>query len=568
MKNKKNVIIFLSGIICVLLAVIFIKIKLGPNKKMVDLNSYYNIQNDNEVAVICGTDKEFMRGILIDNEVYIDVNLVSQYIDKRFYYQPEENKVLYTEAAQTAEITSPSVILQGDTPYISVSMISQYSKYPFKEYDSGTLRRVWIWDYNLDSIDYAVTKEDTVIRYGSSQRSRIVQNIAADKRVLILGETKKWYEVMSEDGFYGYIRKNQVNEIITAKLDVVSREFPSNSVEGKVCLGWHQVTNSAANNNLAELLANTKGMNVVSPTWFSIVDNEGNISSLANQEYVDYAHSNSVSVWGLVDNFSDDIDIKTILNTYKSRRNLINKLIEQAVNYKLDGINIDFEKLKSDAALDYLQFLRELSVECRNNSLILSVDNYVPTATNTFYDREEQGLVVDYIIIMGYDEYWAGSESPGPTASLPFVENGIVNTLKEVPAKKVVNAIPFYTRLWKETIVDTDESGAETAESYASNSTLEQNVTFTSEARGINSLQALIDEKKISLTWLDDMSLYYGEYTQENSLYRFWFENKETIEKKLKVMKDNNIAGVACWRLGLEPTDVWSVIDSYLKGEN
>mgnify|MGYP000470729754 CR=1 FL=1 len=132
--------------------------------------------------------------------------------------------------------------------------------------------------------------------------------------------------------------------------------------------------------------------------------------------------------------------------SYTSRREtLITQLIAEALRVGVDGINVDFEKISDKCGEHYIEFIRELSVKCRQNGLVLSVDNYVPKSFNTQYDRKEQGIVADYVVIMGYDEYYAGSPEAGPVSSYNYVKEGITETLKEVPAEKVISGIPFFT---------------------------------------------------------------------------------------------------------------------------
>ena len=199
-------------------------------------------------------------------------------------------------------------------------------------------------------------------------------------------------------------------------------------------------------------------VNVISPTWFSVSDNDGNVSSLASGEYVMQAHEKGLKVWGLVDNFSENMSTTTVLSNTAARQNLENQLVTYALKAGLDGINVDFESLSEDVGIHFLQFLRELSIQCHENNLVLSVDNPVPEDFTSHYDRAEQGKVVDYVIIMGYDEHYVGSDA-GSVASLPWVEQGVKDTLAEVPAKRTILAIPFYTRLWK-----TTDGGAVTSE--------------------------------------------------------------------------------------------------------
>ena len=136
-------------------------------------------------------------------------------------------------------------------------------------------------------------------------------------------------------------------------------------------------------------------------TWFALMDNEGNYQSWASKEYVDRAHELGLQVWAVLDNFNynggKDVNTQILLGTTSNRKKLIAKLMEDADAYGFDGINLDFETLREAAGKYYVQFIRELSVSCRKQGLVLSVDNYVPAAYNMFYNRAEQGLSLIHI---------------------------------------------------------------------------------------------------------------------------------------------------------------------------
>ena len=219
-------------------------------------------------------------------------------------------------------------------------------------------------------------------------------------------------------------------------------------------MAWHVVTNQSANEKVLRTIADTKGLTTISPTWFTIADTNGNINSLASSQYVNYAHQSNIEVWALVRDFDGGIgsyeESYEVLSYTSKRENLINQLIAEALQTGIDGINVDFEKISAECGEHYIQFIRELSVKCRQNGLVLSVDNYVPKTYNAHYHIEEQGKVADYVIIMGYDEHYSGSYESGSVASLNFVKEGIEATLNAVPKEKVINAVPFFTRLWKE----------------------------------------------------------------------------------------------------------------------
>ena len=357
-------------------------------------------------------------------------------------------------------------------------------------------------------------------------------------------ELEDWSQVATMDGYIGYVQKKAVSqpEKRTFERQFSREEYNYIKMEQPVNLVWHQVTNMEANAGFAEATANMTGVNVISPTWYSIIDNEGNISSLASSDYVAQAHEKGLQVWGLVDNFNENISTTEILSRTSSRQNLVRQLVDAALSAGLDGINIDFEYLEEAVGIHFLQFLRELSVETHKNNLVLSVDNPVPEDFTSHYDRAEQGRVVDYVIIMGYDEHYVGSEEAGSVASLPWVEKGIQDTLAEVPAERVINAVPFYSRLWK-TLAG----------------------TLSSEAIGMGQVQEVISKYKVETYWDKNTSQNYGTFENEGAEFQIWIEDAQSIAEKVKLSSKYNLAGVAAWKLGFESSDVWKAINDNLK---
>ncbi len=308
-------------------------------------------------------------------------------------------------------------------------------------------------------------------------------------------------------------------------------------------LGWHVVAGTAGNDTLDEVTANTKGLTVISPTWFKLNDNEGGFTSFATQSYVDKVHGMGMEVWGLVENieYKDSIDMYQILSSTTTRAKLIDGLVNEALNYGLDGINVDFEQISADCGEHFIQFIRELSIPCRKNGLVLSIDNYVPMGGTDHYNRTEQGIVADYVIIMGYDEHYAGSREAGSVASINFVEEGIAQTVAQVPPEKVINAVPFYTRIWE------TKDGA-----------------IGSKAVGMDAAEEYVRAHNITVEWNEETCQNYGEYTEDGSLFQVWLEDESSIEVKLNIMDKYQIAGLASWRLGFEKPVVWDKIEEYM----
>ncbi|MEG2871511.1 MAG: glycosyl hydrolase family 18 protein, partial [Clostridium sp.] len=288
-----------------------------------------------------------------------------------------------------------------------------------------------------------------------------------------------------------------------------------------------------------ELLSTSQGVNVIAPTWFSLSDNDGNYESLASKSYVDKAHAMGIQVWAVLDNFSrecsQNVQSEKLFAKTAARKKLISKLMKEADTYGFDGINLDFESLQEAAGVHYVQFIRELSVSCREKGIILSVDNYVPAAYNKFYNRKEQGIVADYVIIMGYDEHYAGGD-PGSVASLGYVEKGIKDTVDIVPKEKVINGVPFYTRLWTQ-----------------------KGDKITSKAMGIFSAKQWISDNNVELIWEEEIGQYYGEVQTADGFSYLWMEDAKSLGLKMDLIKKYDLAGVSGWKLGLETQDMWDV---------
>ncbi|MDE7231521.1 MAG: hypothetical protein K2N37_00375 [Lachnospiraceae bacterium] len=318
--------------------------------------------------------------------------------------------------------------------------------------------------------------------------------------------------------------------------------YAGNTRDHKINLGWHVVAGVDGNDTFGSVMAQTKEINVISPTWFTLVGNEGEFSSFATQSYVDNAHEMGLEVWALVGNTeSVDVELYEVLANTENRRRLIRGLVDVAQAYGLDGLNIDIENLSLDAGEPFIQFIRELSIPCRKYGIVLSVDNYVPMNHTDHYNRAEQGVVADYVIIMGYDEHYKGSDQAGSVASIDFVEKGIANTVAEVPAEKVINAIPFYTRIW-------ETKGTE----------------VNSQAVGMEMAAEYIAAHDIVTRWDEETCQNYGEYQSGESFCQVWLEDAESIKVKLNIMEKYGISGVASWRLGFETADIWDVIEEYM----
>lgn len=550
-------------LILVIAAAAFLIKKYSPSKERMDLGIYFQTEEENELAIIIQDTLIEEKGIVLNGKPYVSTAVVKEYLNDRFYWDSGENLYIYTTPTEmiTAHVGENQysvdkkhtavdyqiVKVEDGIAYVALEYVKQHTAMDYEYMEEPN--RVQITN-QYGEIPVVEAKKNSEVRYRAGVKSPILTDVKKGDLLYVLDEgenqVEKWTKVRSTDGYIGYIKDKKLKEqtTITTTSQFVEPEYSNLTKDYTINLAWHQVTNAEANNQVLEKLADAKGLTTISPTWFFIKDDNGNIQSIASQNYVDYCHQNGVEVWGLVENitYKEQFDITTVLSKTSSRQNLVTQLIAQAIQYNLDGINVDIEALPGEAGDGFIEFIRELSIMCRRNNIILSVDNYVPMAYNQNYNRKEQGIVADYVIIMGYDEHFAGSEQAGSVASIGYVRNGIEKTLEEVPAEKVINAVPFYTRLW-----ETNASGE-----------------LSSAALGMDNAQRTVANNNAAPEWLEEAGQYYAEYENGDSFYQVWLEEERSIEEKAKLIKEYGLAGIAAWRLGYEKDEIWDVILKYV----
>lgn len=579
-KKKGSVvlgIVLLIAVVAAGIAGFLLAKKYMPSREMADLQEYFQIEQSGEIPVILNGEIAGTKGIEKDGNVYFPLEMVKEFFNDRFYYDYNEDILIYTMP------TELRCVAPGDTGYTLYENFKSDSKTYEKDYvipivlkendiiyvEADTFLMDYVYDMGnvqvideperivmqtidwLQKAEYASVNKKTALRKLGGVKSPILRILEEGETVVVKEVYDNWLQVVTEDGFVGFVQSKRINrsegeawECAEAK---ETPEFTNLVRDKKINLAWHQSTSLEANAKITEVLAGTSGINVISPTWFALSDNNGNFTSLGEKWYVDTLHEMGIEVWGLISNFEKDVDTAEVLCYTSKRQYLIRNLIDQSKALGLDGINLDFEQISVDYGEDYIQFVRELSVACRLNNLVLSVDNYVPTGYTAHYNRKEQGVFVDYVIIMGYDEHYSGSETAGSVASIGFVRDGIEMTLQEVPAEKTINAIPFYTRIWKEI------------------STSDGVVEVSSEAAGMQRIENLLNELNVEAGWNEECAQFYAEYELEGATYKIWIENEISIEEKMKLIQENNLAGVAEWKLGFQKNTVWDVINKYLQ---
>lgn len=546
--NKKYKPVIAVAVLVILVAILgivtHVVMKYIPSSEKMDLNEYYGEMADGEIALVIGTEKLEERGLVDGDRVYLPLDVVNTYLNQRYYWDSANQQILYATPSELTSVSASSeagdkVWVKDDKVYLNLTYVQEFTD--LDAYITKDPYRIAI-QYKFKNVKTVTVKKNTSIRYRGGIKSAILTSVKKGTKLRLIEELEDWDQVATDDGYIGYIDKKKVGEAEKTKFErsFKREQYSYLTMDSKVNMVWHQVTSTDANAYFADATANMTGVNVISPTWFYLTDTSGNIASIASADYVSQAHEKGLQVWGLIDNFTQEVSTTETLSSTAARQNIISQLIQAAKDVGMDGINVDFESLSEDVGIHFLEFLRELSIECHKNNLVLSVDNPVPEDFTSHYDRAEQGRVVDYVIIMGYDEHYVGSEA-GSVASLPWVEQGIQDTLDEVPAKRVINAIPFYTRLWRTT-----------------------GGNVTSEAIGMDQAQQTIADNNVETYWDKTTSQNYGKYDIDNFTYQIWLEDAQSVAEKVKLVSKYDLAGVSAWKLGFENNGIWQVISDNL----
>ncbi len=556
--KKKAGIIALAGMVLVIGA--FLLYRYMPGTERMELTEYYGVA-EGETPVVVNSENTGMTAIIQDGTYYLPVNVVQEYLNERFYwdgryllytlpdrtlsYIPgesfyydggEEKENRHLSYDKTAECTPPSCIIIEETLWIDVYTAAQHTNMTWSQEEAAGA--LWIWSAWEQPVKHAQAAKDSVLRYRAGIKSPILADLEKGSRVLILDESiKGWIKVQTTGGIIGYMPSNRVSDhrFYQPSREFAEPEYADMSVGETVVMAWHQNLDNSGIYELPDILSRSQGMNVIAPSWFTLSDDTGNFISRADAEYTELAHEAGAAVWAMVDNLNIPVDSEQVLSVTENRTRLIDGLMSEALRSGIDGINVDFESLSEESGVHFAQFIRELSVACHEAGLVLSVDNYAPQSGTGYYNRTEQALYADYIMVMAYDEHWKGSE-PGSTSSYPFVKEAIEGTLAEVPAEKLILAIPFYTRLW------TEEGD--------------------SRAIGMAPLAELLTQWEAPV-WLEEEQQYFARGMAEEGLASVWIEDLETLAWRLELAEQYKLAGVSAWKAGLELAEAWEQLEAY-----
>ena len=583
-------LLLLCMFVCTAGAVILIH-RYTPTNARMSWQDYFGDLAADEAAIVLQDELIDRRALVSDGELYLPYPIVEESLNSRFYWDDASTKMLFTTAEQTFEIpinsTSYSVIdgaltsdpisqanyehvivLRDDTGsraasgdgqaasekeklYVNAEYLARYTNVAYsweKETQHVLIRCRW------GDMLTAQARKETAVRYMGGIKSPILTDLEKGEEVYVLEAGEKWLRVLTDDGFIGWVQLSRMTGPQTKTVEnsgFTEPVYPDLTSDERITIVWHYMDSESGNSSYENRTADMTGVDVISPTWFSLTDNEGNIRSIGKKSYVKKAHKDNLQVWGLVSDFSSDMDTSLVLASTAARRNCIGNLVSEAERLGLDGINLDFEYMEAPDGAAYSQFVREMSIACRKSGLVFSVDLACPYEWNSYIDRKEVGTVADYLINMGYDEHYVGSEA-GSVASLAFEERAVRELIKMgIPERKIISGVPFYTRIW---YTSWNDDGT---------------MNINSEELSMGVVQTTLNTWGVTPVWDAETAQNYADWTLDNGVRcQIWIEDGESMARKILLIPKYNLGGTAAWVLGAQSDSIWQVISDNLNLSN
>jgi spore germination protein YaaH len=492
---------------------------------------------------------------MIENSIYVAYDFAKDYISDTIFYDGDEKILTFTNAREMLrmypdsdsallnfeEITveEPIKELEGQL-YIPAKLIRE--RYGV-EVTSSKNKALFTADNLALAKERAVLKRSSSLRTHPQKRSIVLEELKKGENVIIYKEESDFIRVRSETGIVGFIPKGDIKDVQQIKAESLEEKqalpipVPLNE---KVNLVWDQMGSKTVGDWTSSKYANIEQANVISPTWFEFEDESGKLIDRGTKQYVVEAKQRNLQVWPLIShNFTTPALTKQILTSTAKRQYMIDQMIQKAEEYGYDGINVDIENIQPDISEVWVQFMRELYPQLKEAGLVVSVDVYMPSNWSGHYERKKIAQVCDYFIVMAYDQHWSGSETAGSVSELPWVEDGIQKNLEEVPKEKLVLGIPFYTRIWEER-----EEG------------------LKATAYGMKPAQDMINRWEATPVLDENSGQNYVEVERNSTVYKVWIEDSMSIQKRIDLISQYDLAGYGAWKLGLETPNIWQELEA------
>lgn len=549
MKNIKNMwkkIAIVVGLLVIAVAVLMISpnFKKDPNEGKIN----FIINNKNVTASL-------KKDIFIDSSgvVYASKEDIANFFDGQIYYDKENEQVTTTSDTKVAVLSLKdktmnvngaerkllgTVVRKDGTLYIPISELDGVYNVEVTNINNSVI--------TIDSLDRELVKADASkkISVKSTKKfiAKTVDKVEEGAKVIIISEKDGWARVRTANGKIGYVKSDKLTNKTTVRKAIEKQP----QVTGKINLVWDYYSEYVTAPNRTG--TSIKGINVISPTCFTLKNGDKvEIIDKANNEYNEWARTNGYKVWAMVSNNSMRETTSKILNDYAKREELIEKIVNLAVKYKVDGINVDFENMNKADKDMYSRFIIELAPRLREYGIVTSVDVTAPDGSENWslcFDRDVLADAADYLVFMAYDQHGISSTKAGTVAGYDWVEANIKKFLGQeaVKKEKIIMAMPLYTRLWK-----TDSTGK-----------------VSSTVVNMNQVTNKLPDN-VEKNWNENTKQYYVEYETNGIKYQMWIEDEKSISEKLDLINKYELAGGAFWEKDRETDNIWTLAEEKLK---
>ena len=548
-KIKKCFLTILAIIILAIIAMIVNDFVIIDNNKTTNL-----IINNKNV-----TSSLKQKVLIEDDIIYLSKQDISNFFDKYIYQDEKTEKIVTTYDKKIAEIgfDENEININGSNKQISAHAIEKDGQIYLPISEMTDVYNIEISDIKesnivtMDSLEReqkrAIVNSNCAVKASSNFIAKTVDRVKKGDAVIVVSSDKGYTKIRTANGKLGIIKTNKIeNEfLIRENMD------EEKQISGKVNLTWDYYSEyvNAPNREGTTI----DGINVVSPAFFYL-DTNGDLKENigdSGKAYIKWAKNNGYKIWPMVSNgvaANKSLNITSnIMNDYEKRKKLIESIVNKCVEYELDGINIDFENMKSEDKDMYSRFIIELEPRLNEIGMVLSVDVTAPDGGDTWsmcFDRHVIGNVADYTIFMAYDQNGSSSTKPGTTAGYNWVKLNLVKFLQteEINPNKLILAVPLYTRIWT-----TNSDGK----------------VISNNSLSIKNTEAAIPDG-ITKQWNDELKQNYVTFSSGNNTKQIWIEDIDSLKAKISLMKENNLAGIASWEANMAYDDIWTMFKNEL----
>jgi len=552
-KKKKRIIkTFLTIVIIIVLGIIAL---IANNFIILDKNKNTNLVINNK-----NVTSNLKNNVLIENgTIYLSEPDIANFFDKHIYEDTEINKVITTYEKKIATIgfEENEIEINGSNKNIYAHAIKKDNVTYLPISEMADVYNVEIANIDdtkvvtMDSLDReqkrAIVNSSVSVKSTTNFISKTVDRIKKGDCVIVVSSDKGWTKIRTANGKLGYIKSKKIENEFTVRENMEEEK----QISGKINLTWDYYSQYGSAPDRSGTTID--GVNVVSPAFFYL-DTDGELKENVGQKgkaYIEWAHNNGYKIWPMVQNAeaaSSSLSITSeIMNSYEKRQKLIESIVNKCVEYKLDGVNIDFENMKQEDKDMFSRFIIELTPRLKEIGMVTSVDVTAPDGGETWslcFDRNVIGDVADYIVFMAYDEYGISSTKPGTNAGYDWVKLSLNKFLQteEIESDKIILAIPYYTRVWT-----TNSNGQLTGKNTVAMKNLDSIIPDGTERK-----------------WDDTLKQYYVEYSDGTNKKQIWIEDVKSLQAKVSLVNENKLAGVGSWQKDMESDDVWQMIKSEL----